>query len=264
MSTVTSKDGTKIAYDKTGAGPSVILVDGALCFRGFGPMNPLSELLSPHFTVYKFDRRGRGESHSEGPFTLQRELEDLDALIQAVGGPVNLFGTSSGGALVLEAAARLRGPIQKIAVYEVPYNSEPDALRQWTEYRKTISDCSAAGQPGEAVVAFMQLVGTPPEQLAGMRQSPMWPVLESVGYSLVADADALGEDRKPPVDRIAAIRVPALVMDGGASMDIIPFMHDSAVTISQALPNAQLRTLPGQTHDVNIQVLAPELIDFFK
>ena len=120
MSTVTSKDGTKIAYEKKGQGPALILVDGALCYRAFGPMQSLAELLAPNFTVYTYDRRGRGESSNGKPYSLEREVEDLDALVKAAGGSAYVYGISSGACLALEAALRLGMEISKLAMYEPP------------------------------------------------------------------------------------------------------------------------------------------------
>src|SRR5215216_1351199 len=119
MNKVTSKDGTQIAYDKRGEGPAVILVDGALCHRAFGPMPRLSELLSSQFTVINYDRRGRGDSSDTQPYALEREIEDIDALIDAVGGSASLYGISSGGALAMEAAIKLKEKVRKLAIYEV-------------------------------------------------------------------------------------------------------------------------------------------------
>jgi len=263
MSKVISKDGTTIAYDVSGSGPALILVDGAMCYRQFGPMGKLSELLSPHFTVYKYDRRGRGESSNGKPLTHEREIEDIDALIDAAGGSAYLFGTSSGAALVLEAAAKLGSKAKKIALYEPPYTSDESMQPQWLEYRKNLSQALASGQPGEAAALFMRLVGMPEEQLGGMRQSPMWPVFEGVAPSLAADADVLGADRKPPLERAATVHVPALVIDGGANLAFMPFMHDTALKLANAMPHARQITLEGQTHDVNLDVLAPVLVEFF-
>ena len=123
MSTVTSKDGTTIAYEKRGTGPALVLVDGALTHRGFGPLQKLAELLSPHFTVYTFDRRGRGESSNSKPYSVDREIEDIEALIDAAGGPASIYGISSGACLALEAAIKLGYKARKIALYEPPYNS---------------------------------------------------------------------------------------------------------------------------------------------
>jgi pimeloyl-ACP methyl ester carboxylesterase len=263
MNKVTSIDGTQIAYETKGAGPAVILVDGALCYRSFGPMTHLAELLSPHFKVYIYDRRGRGESGNSRAYAVDREVEDIDALIQAAGGSAFVFGTSSGACLALEAAIKLGGKIAKLAMFEPPYNSEDTALQAWWEYRKQLSELLAAGRNGEAVVLFMQFVGTPTEAIEGMRQSPVWPMFEAVAPTLAYDAAAMGEDRIAPFRRAAYVKVPALVIDGGANLETMPFMHKSATALARAIRNAQSRTLEGQTHDVNLEVLAPALVEFF-
>jgi pimeloyl-ACP methyl ester carboxylesterase len=261
---VMSKDGTQIAYEKKGAGPAVILVDGALCYRSFGPMQGLAELLAPHFTVYVYDRRGRGDSSNGKPYALDREIEDIDALIQKAGGSAFLFGTSSGGSLVLEAALKLGKKISKLAMYEAPYNSGQAARQQWKEYRQQLTQALAADRRGDAVGLFMQLVGTPADQINGMRQAPVWPMFEAVAPTLAYDAAALGDDRSAPLERASRLSVPALVMDGGANLTFMPFMHESATALAESIPHAQHRTLDGQTHDVNMNVLAPVLIEFFQ
>ncbi len=260
MKKVTSKDGTGVAYDKRGEGPAVILVDGALCYRSFGPMPQLAELLALHFTVYNYDRRGRGDSGDTRPYALEREVEDIEALIKEVGGSAFVFGTSSGAALALEAAIQLGDKIKKLAMYEPPYNSEKAARQAWTEYRQQLAKLLAADHRGDAVALFMKLVGTPADQIEGMRHAPMWSMFESVAPTLAYDTAALGEDGSVPIKRAANVTVPALVMNGSA----IPFMLDTAKALAKAIPHAQHRTLEGQTHDVNLEVLAPVLVEFFK
>ena len=259
MNKVISKDGTEIAYDKRGAGPAVILVDGALCYRSFGPMQHLAELLAPHFTVYNYDRRGRGDSSDTQPYSLEREVEDLEALIKEAGGSAFVFGTSSGGALALEAAAELGNKIKKLAVYEIPYSSENGVEQAWKAYRKQLGEFLAAGRRGDAAALFMQSVGTPDDQINGMRQAPVWGMFEAVAPTLAYDAATLGEDRSVPVKRAAKVTVPTLVMSGTA----MPFMMDTATALAKAIPNAKQRTLEGQTHDVNLEVLVPVLVEFF-
>ena len=259
MKKVTSNDGTQIAYDERGSGPAVILVDGALCFRSFGPMPHLAELLAPHFTVYNYDRRGRGDSGDTQPYAVAREVEDIDALIKEAGGSAFVFGTSSGGALALEAALKLGDKIKKLAMYEPPYNSEKGVEQVWKEYRKQLDELVAAGRRGDAAALFMKSVGTPDDQIEGMRQAPIWSVFEAVAPTLAYDAAVLGEDRSVPTERAAKVAVPALVMNGTA----IPFMLDTAQALASAIPHAQHRTLEGQTHDVNLEVLAPVLAEFF-
>ncbi len=261
MSTVTSKDGTKIGYDKQGSGPAVILVDGALCYRGFGPMPGLAKLLVPHFTVFTYDRRGRGESGNGMPASVEGEVEDLDALITEAGNSAYLVGLSSGGALVLETAIRLGSKVKKLAIYEAPYNSDVADVQAWKDYTAQISQNLAAGRRGDAVVAFMNFVGTPAEMVDGMKHSPMWPMFEAVAPTLAYDALVLGSERRPaPVERAKRVSSPALVMNGGAGF---PFMADTAKALAGAIPHARHRTLEGQRHDVSLEVLAPVLIEFF-
>ena len=259
METVISNDGTEIAYDKRGTGPALILVDGALCYRSFGPMPQLAELLAPNFTVYNYDRRGRGDSGDTQPYALEREIEDLGALIDAAGGSAFVFGTSSGAALALETAVQLGVKIKKLAMYEPPYLSDPAASQAWKDYRKDLAEFLAEGRRGDAAALFMMSVGTPEEQVNGMRQAPVWQIFETVAPTLAYDAAALGEDRYVPVQKAAQVRVPTLVMNG----TVIPFMLGTAQALANAIPDAKHRTLEGQPHDVNLEVLAPVLVEYF-
>src|SRR6266496_1567664 len=208
-STVTSKDGTKIAYDKIGHGPAVILVAGALCSRSFWSGPHLSNLLARSFTVYNYDRRGRGDSGDTKPYAVAREIEDIEALIDEAGGSASLYGHSSGAALVLEAALRLGKKVKKLAMYEAPYNDDAKAQRAWKEYIKHLTEALAAARRGYAVALFMQYVGTPADQIEAMRQTPAWPLLESIAPTLAYDhAAILGEDPSVPIDRAANVDVP--------------------------------------------------------
>ncbi len=265
MSTVTSADGTTIAYDVTGDGPAVILVDGALGFRAFGSAPALAALLACACRVYSYDRRGRGESGDgcASPEILDREVEDIDALIEVAGGVASLYGISSGGALVLEAATKLGGRVERIAVYEVPYDSTDAGVTMWRTYRSELAELLEKGDRGGAVERFMRLVGASDQGVESMRQSPWWPTFEAVAPTLAHDAAALGEDRIPPVDRFRAITVPTLVMDGSASLEHMPFMRASADALTECLPNARHEVLDGQAHDVDSRVLAPRLVEFF-
>jgi pimeloyl-ACP methyl ester carboxylesterase len=256
MPTVTSKDGTQIGYNTTGTGPAVILIDGAFCFRGFGPMPALAPLLAPHFTIYTYDRRGRGESGDTLPFALEREFEDIDALIQHAGGAACLFGTSSGAALALRAAASGLN-LTKLAMYEPPYDN--NNLAGAATYTREITDALAVGSRGDAVAAFIRYTGAPPEAIEGMRQSPMWAGMEAVAPTLAYDNTAMG-DSSVPTALAATVSIPTLVMTGSATF---PFMHASAHTLVNAMPNAEYRSLEGQTHEVDPSVLAPVLIEFF-
>lgn len=261
MNTVTSKDSTKIAYDKEGEGPAVILVDGAMCNRSSGSKPELVKLLAPHFMVYSYDRRGRGDSGDTRPYAVEREIEDIEALIGEAGGAAYLYGHSSGAALALKAAIRLGNKVKKLAMYEAPYNDDGEAQRAWKEYIKQLTELLAADRRGDAVALFMKLVEIPANQIEGMRHAPIWPMLEAIAPTLAYDhAAILGDDASIPTERAASVTVPALVMNGGASY---PFMYDTARTLSHAMPHAELRTLKGQRHDVDPNVLAPALVEFF-
>jgi pimeloyl-ACP methyl ester carboxylesterase len=263
MKTVHSKDGTVIAYDQTGDGPVVILVAGALQYRAFDQgMKQLADLLSKHFTVINYDRRGRGDSTDTLPYALDREIEDIEALIDAAGGSASLYGISSGGALAMEAAIKLRHKVKKLAIYEVPYNSDPAAMQAWNRYVTELRELLAENRNGDAVALFMRYVGAPAENVEGMRQQPIWPAFEAVGPTLAYDhIAALGETAAVPADRAAKVSVPTLIITGGASF---PFMGETAKTLLSAIPNAEHRILEGQMHDVAAEPLAPLLIEFFK
>ena len=194
MHTITSADGTKIAYDVRGAGPAVILVDPALNTRWSGSKPELADALAQRLTVYCYDRRGRGDSGDTLPYTIERAIEDIDALIEVAGAPVFLYGYSSGACLALEAALRLGTKVTKLAMYEPPYDDDPAGQSAWRHYRSALREALAAGRRDDAVAAFMTRVGMPAEQIAGMRQSPYWPSMEAIAPTLAYDAEAVGED----------------------------------------------------------------------
>lgn len=262
MSTVTSKDGTIIAFDRSGQGPAIILVDGALTYRAFDQGMPqLADLLAQRFTVFNYDRRGRGDSTDTQPYALEREIEDIEALINEAGGSAFLYGISSGAALAIEAAIKLGDKVKKLALYEAPYNDGETARQAWRQYTKQLGELLSAGRRSDAVGLFMMLVGTTADQVEEMHQHPMWPMWEAVAPTLAYDhIAALGEDASVPTDRAASVAVPTLVMDGRESY---PFMHDTAKALANAIPHAQHRTLEGQTHEVAAEALAPVLIEFF-
>jgi pimeloyl-ACP methyl ester carboxylesterase len=269
MRTVTSKDGTTIAFDvaerplhdQARTGPALILVPGAVQYRAFDfGSAQLAALLAEHFTVFHYDRRGRGDSGDTQPFAVEREIEDIEALIDEAGGSAFVYGVSSGAALAMEAAIKLGSKVRKLAMYEAPYNSEETARQAWIDYRKQLKELLVADRRGDAMLLFMMLVGMPAEHVPGMRLHPLWPMFEAVAPTLAYDAAVLGEDASVPSERAASVAVPALVMDGGASY---PFMHIASTALANAIPNAQHRTLEGQTHEVAAEVIAPVLEEFF-
>ena len=261
MKTVSSKDGTTIAFDEQGDGPALVLVDGAMGTRSSGSKPELARLLAQHFTVYSYDRRGRGDSGDTKPYTVEREIEDIEALIGQAGGSAGLYGHSSGGCLALDATVKLGDKVRKLAIYEAPYNDDPKAQKAWGEYVKNLTEALASNRRGDAVALFMAYVGMPAAQIEGMRRAPFWAGMEAIAPTLAYDHTAImGKTGSIPTDRAARIRVPTLVMNGGNGA---PFMLETAKTLSKTIPVATLRTLDGQTHDVHPEALAPVLVEFF-
>ncbi len=261
MQTVTSKDGTTIAYDQTGTGPVVIAVAGALQYRAFDQgLKQIADLLAPHFTVINYDRRGRGDSGDTKPFAVAREIEDIEALVDRAGGSAYLYGISSGAALAFEAALALGSKVKKLLMYEAPYNDDPAARQAWVAYRKQLDKLVAEERGGDAVLLFMKLVGMPDEHAAGMRQNPIFPLFEAVGLTLAYDAADLGDESAVPNEKASHLTVPTLTVDGSESY---PFMHTAAVALANLMPHGEQRTLQGQTHEVTPEALTPVLIEFF-
>jgi len=258
MSQVTSKDGTTIAYDRSGTGPALILVDGALCSRAFGPSPKLAPLLARHFTVYAYDRRGRGESGDTPPYAAAREVEDIAALIEAAGGSAFLLGLSSGGALALEAAASGL-PVDKVVAYEPPYVDD-SGQRGGAAHEGQLKRLLADGDRGGAVKYFMKdMVGAPAAIVVMLRLMPwIWRKLEAVAHTLPYDAAVMTEFRIPRA-RLASIAVPALVMNGSKTDQRL---REAALAIADAIPAARYRELAGQTHNVKPDVLAPAAVEF--
>ena len=258
MPKVNSKDGTQIAYETSGQGRAVLLVDGAFCSRAFGPMPALAPLRAGNFTVITYDRRGRNESGDTQPYAVEREIEDIQALIEAADGTAYVYGISSGAALALRAAAALPA-ITRLAMYEAPF-IPPRTPR----YLETFIELEEAGRRGDMVEHFMvDGVGQPREQVAGMRGQPFWAGLEALAHTLIYDTLIMGDFTvSPEITRLAgSIRAPALVMSGGASPEA---MQNAARELARSIPGAEIRTLPGQTHDVDPKVIAPVLIEFFQ
>ena len=254
-----SRDGTPIAYETSGTGPALILVDGALCSRSFGPMPKLAPRLAKHFTVYMYDRRGRGESSDRQPYSREREVEDLAALIQEAGGSAFLLGLSSGGALALEAAASGLA-IRKVAVYEPPYVGA-SGHGGGAEHERQLGRLLAAGDRGGAVKYFMTtMVGAPAAVVIIMRLMPwVWRKLQAVAHTLPYDAAVMNEFEVPTA-RFSTISVPTLVLHGSKTD---ARLQRAARSVAEAVPEAQSLTLAGQTHNVSPVVLAPAVVTFF-
>jgi pimeloyl-ACP methyl ester carboxylesterase len=257
----TSRDGTSIAYDRTGQGPPVVLIVGALCSRTLGPAVKLAPLLAQRFTVFNYDRRGRGESGENSPYAVEREVDDLEALLAEAGGTACVFGHSSGAVLALNAAARGL-PIQKLALYEAPFivdRSRPSTGSDWPQIDRFVAE----GRRGDALKVFLKSVGVPAFAIALMRWLPVWNQISAVAHTLPHDGAIVREFQRGeplPARAWSNVAIPTLVLDGGKSP---LWMRNGARALASVLSQAQPATLEGQTHDVDAKVLAPVLSEFF-
>ena len=264
MHAVTSSDGTRIAYDVIGQGPTVILIGGALSFRRFKGMQELAELLSDRCTVINYDRRGRGDSTDTPPFALEREVEDVAALIEAAGGRASLWGWSSGGALALHAAKAGIG-VERVSVYEVPFITDAGAERPTPDYGRRLDELVAADDRDAAMKHFMRnSMGIPVPFVLMMRMMPIWRDLRAVAHTLPYDWVALGAHRMygAPIDanEWAPVTMPTLVVAGEKSPEVL---RSSSRALAAALPNATFRELAGVSHNLKMKALAPVLAEFF-
>lgn len=254
MSSITSADGTMISYDRDGDGPPVILVLGAFNERASGA--PLAAYLTTAFTVFNYDRRGRGTSSDTLPYAVDREIDDLEALIVAAGGSASVFGYSSGAVLAMRAAARGL-PITKLVLYDPPFQVGGTGPDHWTDLAGQLNDLVRAGRRGDAVELFQTKgVGIPPEVVAQLRQAPFWPALEAIAHTLAYESLILAA----PPELLGSVSTPTLVIHGEASPDPI---RAAALAVADGLPHAELHTLPGQTHDLVPDALGPVLEKFY-
>lgn len=259
MDTVVSADGTPIAYERFGDGPPVVLVGGALCDRTAN--RPLAEALAPRFSTITYDRRGRGDSGDTPPYAIEREVEDLDALIHTAGGEASVYGHSSGAALVLHAAAQ-GFPITRAVLHEPPYNPDDDEARQVSrDYVTELDRLLADGRHGEAVELFMATVGAPSEAVQQMRAEPWWPGMVALAPTLAYDSEVMGDRQggTVPTESVARVRVPALVLCGGTSP---AWMAEIGTRMADTMRFGTHAVLNGEEHVVAPEVLAPVLTTF--
>jgi pimeloyl-ACP methyl ester carboxylesterase len=252
MQTLTSADATPIAYERSGSGPALVVATGAFCNRASS--GPLAEALGDRYTVYRFDRRGRGDSGDTPPWAVEREVEDLAAVIATTGETPYVYGHSSGAALALEAAAA-GVPTRKLAVYEPPYVPGRGTAPETAD---RLAALCAAGQPDEAAVLFLRNTGMPDDQVQRMREMPFWPAMLMLAPQLPYDV-RLGNGGSVPVDRLAAIECPTLALAGDLSA---PWAAEGAATIATAIADGRTQTVQGQHHAVDQAVIA-ELLDAF-
>ena len=262
MPTVTSNDGTQIAYDSVGSGPPLILVAGATQYRAVDQTTPkLARLLAAGgFRVINYDRRGRGDSGDTQPYAVEREIEDIEALVAEAGGEASLFGMSSGAVLAAEAAAR-GVPVTKLLMYEPPMVLDDSGPPPQPDYVEKIEGLARSGD-GDAMAYFVSMVGMPEEQLAEFRQSPVFPAFAAVEHTLAYDGrimEPYGKGEPIPQGAWDGALQPTVVFAGGDSPD---WMRNAARAAAEALPDGDVRIVPGQTHEFDPAVLAPEMLEF--
>lgn len=259
MRTVVSRDGTRIAYDQTGHGPPVIMVGGAFSFRAFPGSVKLAGMLAERFTVINYDRRGRGDSGDTAPYAVEREVEDLAALIEAAGGSASVYGMSSGAALALTAAASgLR--IDRLALYEPPYMVGTEGHRPPADHDAQLRALLAADRRGDAVKFFItRVMGAPGFIVVMMRLMPFWSKLKAVAHTLPYDTAIMG-DFTFPAARVASVRTPAIIIAGEKSPAVL---RAAARAVAGTLPGVEHRVLARQSHNVSMKALAPVLMEFF-
>lgn len=260
MQHVTSQDGAEIAFEKIGQGPALVLVGGML--GDHHQQAGLAHLLAEHFTVYNFDRRGHGESGFTEPYALEREIEDIDAILTEAGGSAFVYGTSGPSVLCMEVAAA--GPsskMKKLAVWEPPYILEGSRPPVPPDYKEQLIQMLREGRRGDMVeLFFTQVVGMPAEFVAQMRQAPFWAAQEAFAPMLINYATLMGDgDFKLPKERLANCTVETLVIDGGMT----PWITRAADAVAEALPHAKRHTIAGQPHNVADDAMAPVLVEFF-
>ncbi|MDQ3783864.1 MAG: alpha/beta hydrolase [Actinomycetota bacterium] len=260
MNKVTSSDGTTIAFERIGDGRPVIVVGGALCDRA--KTRPLAEELAKHFTVINYDRRGRGDSGDTAPYAVEREIEDIGALIAEAGGTASVYGHSSGAGLALHAAAHGL-PITKLVLHEPPYVPDGEEERRTSqEIGENLKTLLAEDRRGDAVELMMTTTGMPPEMVGQMRNEPWWAGLEAMAPTIAYDSEVMGDISRGgtiPTDLLGAVTVPALVLCGGASPD---WMIDIGRQVADGMPKGRLDVLEGQEHVVPPEILVPVLAEF--
>jgi len=258
----TSADGTSIAYEVTGEGPALVLADGALCSRAMGPSRGLTSALAQQFRVFSYDRRHRGESGpGASPYSTEREVEDLAAVIDAAGGIAHIFGASSGAVLALEAA-RVGVPMDRLALYEAPFIVDDTHPGNDPQLAARLETLVSEGRRGEAVKTFLRTVGAPAPVVAMMRILPVWKKLTDVAHTLPYDVALVAEHRQGrplPEGYYDAVTPETLVLAGAKSPE---YMRNAQAAIAETVPTARLEVLPKQTHMIKAKVVAPVLVDF--
>ncbi|MFC0469140.1 alpha/beta fold hydrolase [Halalkalibacter kiskunsagensis] len=259
MKTTQSKDGTTLAYDVYGNGPALIYITGASCHRSFKPIVQDAKIFATEFTVYNYDRRGRGNSENTLPYTMEREIEDIEAMIDSAGGTAYLYGHSSGAVLALEAALQLGSKVQKVIMYDAPYVRDEEKKVEYNQLSQKINKLLDKGKNAEAMSTFLKGIGMPKVFVLLLPLLPGWRTMKALAPTLAYDI-ALTQDM-PPVERATRVSVPTQIIVGEKSPSS---MHDVGRQLAKAIPNAKFVQLAGKDHMVNGKTLLPLLSGFFK
>jgi pimeloyl-ACP methyl ester carboxylesterase len=259
MKTIQSKDGTTLAYDVYGSGPALILISGATCFRSFEPVLYDAKVFAEEFTVYNYDRRGRGDSGNTLPYSIEREVEDIEAMIDAAGGTAYVYGHSSGAILALEAAMRLGDKVSKLVMYDLSYVHDEADQNEFKELSQGLYALLDNDENEKAISLFLEGIGIPKEVIAGMQQSPQWATMIALAPTLAYDT-TLASDL-PPIERASRLTTPAQIIVGEESPATI---HEVANQLIEAIPNVKYTKLAGQDHMANPEVVLPVLSSFLK
>ena len=254
-----SCDNTQIAFDVTGEGPALIIIDGALACRSQGNSQELIDLLAADFAVYGFDRRGTGQSGDSRSYSVVKEVGDIAKLIDIAGGQAFLYGHSSGAILALEAALKLGPKVPRLVVYEPPLNDDEDARANWAAYRKDLETLSASRNADAILVRFMRATRMSEEAIETSKATPQWATLRKMSKSLTYNAELFGSDGSIPLERYSQVEARSLFLGGEESWE---YMCDTATKLAQALPDALAECIPGETHNPRASVLAPIIREF--
>ncbi|MFD4441707.1 alpha/beta fold hydrolase [Nocardia sp. NPDC058519] len=256
MRIATSKDGTELAYDVSGDGPALVYITGATCFRRFRPIVADVGVFATEFTVYNYDRRGRGDSGDVLPYAIEREVDDIEAVVDAAGGRAILYGHSSGAALALEAAARMPDKLDRVVIYDAPYVHDEAERASYAELAEKVRALLDEGNNARALKTFLHGIGMPRAFVALLPLFPGWRTMKALAPTLMYDIGIT--EVLPPVERFENIGVPVNVVVGAKNP---PGMHQVARELAAAIPHATHRVLAGQDHMVSAKALLPILTD---
>lgn len=254
-----SRDGTRIAYAKTGSGELVIAVFGATCFKDFLPVKSDVKTLSKYFTVINYDRRGRGGSLQHSSWSLQKEIEDIDALIDDNGGSAYIYGHSSGAVIALEAAVTLENKIKGVMIYDASYVSSQTEKETYNSTKVTVENLLKSRQNAKAIKTFLTEIGMPKMSAILLPLIPGWKTMKRLAPTLMYDITLT--ENLPPLERLQRISVPVLILAGDKNPESIMKVYSHIV---DTIPNNQHHILVGRDHMASMKYLVPYMQKFLQ